>query len=184
MRFAPSAKWGTLVKPGRGRPLGGRPPPFLELGIPAVDIIDFDYPYWHTTQDTTDKVSAASLATTPLPELPAATLAALPEFPRLVATSSQALDLAAGEARTFVVEADDPALYRIESTGLLATGGALRTRTRGNLLTQAENGIGRNFSLAAYLREGDYQLTVRPRGVRRFGPPISRASRRWPPMAR
>jgi Zn-dependent M28 family amino/carboxypeptidase len=22
--------------------------PFLEVGIPAVDIIDFDYPYWHT----------------------------------------------------------------------------------------------------------------------------------------
>ncbi len=35
--------------------------PFLEKGIPAVDIIDFDYPYWHTTQDTPDKVSAQSL---------------------------------------------------------------------------------------------------------------------------
>ncbi len=35
--------------------------PFLEKGIPAVDIIDFDYPYWHTTEDTTDKVSAESL---------------------------------------------------------------------------------------------------------------------------
>ena len=35
--------------------------PFLEAGMPAIDIIDFDYPYWHTTQDTPDKVSAASL---------------------------------------------------------------------------------------------------------------------------
>ena len=35
--------------------------PFLEAGFPAVDIIDFDYPYWHTTQDTADKVSAKSL---------------------------------------------------------------------------------------------------------------------------
>ena len=35
--------------------------PFIEAGIPAVDIIDFDYPYWHTTADTADKVSAASL---------------------------------------------------------------------------------------------------------------------------
>jgi glutaminyl-peptide cyclotransferase len=35
--------------------------PFLEKGIPAVDLIDFDYPYWHTTQDTPDKVSAESL---------------------------------------------------------------------------------------------------------------------------
>jgi glutaminyl-peptide cyclotransferase len=35
--------------------------PFLRAGIPAVDIIDFDYPYWHTTEDTLDKVSAESL---------------------------------------------------------------------------------------------------------------------------
>lgn len=35
--------------------------PFLNQGIPAVDIIDFDYPYWHTTEDTLDKVSAESL---------------------------------------------------------------------------------------------------------------------------
>jgi len=35
--------------------------PFLEMGIPAVDIIDFDYPYWHTTSDTPDKVSDKSL---------------------------------------------------------------------------------------------------------------------------
>ncbi len=35
--------------------------PFRQRGIPAVDIIDFDYPYWHTTQDTPDKVSAESL---------------------------------------------------------------------------------------------------------------------------
>ena len=35
--------------------------PFLERGIPAVDIIDFDYPYWHTLEDTPDKVSPDSL---------------------------------------------------------------------------------------------------------------------------
>lgn len=35
--------------------------PFLQMGVPAVDMIDFDYPYWHTTQDTPDKVSAESL---------------------------------------------------------------------------------------------------------------------------
>ncbi len=35
--------------------------PFLEAGIPAIDIIDFDYPYWHTTEDTLDKISAESL---------------------------------------------------------------------------------------------------------------------------
>ena len=35
--------------------------PFLELSIPAIDIIDFDYPYWHTIEDTPDKISAQSL---------------------------------------------------------------------------------------------------------------------------
>lgn len=35
--------------------------PFLEAGIPALDIIDFDYTYWHTAADTADKVSAKSL---------------------------------------------------------------------------------------------------------------------------
>lgn len=35
--------------------------PFVRRGIPAVDIIDFDYPYWHTVEDTTDKASAESL---------------------------------------------------------------------------------------------------------------------------
>jgi Zn-dependent M28 family amino/carboxypeptidase len=35
--------------------------PFLERGIPAVDMIDFDYPYWHTTADTADKVAPESL---------------------------------------------------------------------------------------------------------------------------
>ena len=35
--------------------------PFLEAGIPMIDLIDFDYPHWHTTQDTPDKCSPASL---------------------------------------------------------------------------------------------------------------------------
>lgn len=44
--------------------------PFLKVGIPSVDLIDFTYgpnnaaspgPYWHTAQDTMDKISAHSL---------------------------------------------------------------------------------------------------------------------------
>jgi len=35
--------------------------PFARMGIPAVDIIDFDYPCWHTIEDTCDKVSPESL---------------------------------------------------------------------------------------------------------------------------
>jgi glutaminyl-peptide cyclotransferase len=35
--------------------------PFLAAGVPSVDIIDLDYPAWHTAGDTLDKVSAQSL---------------------------------------------------------------------------------------------------------------------------
>ncbi len=35
--------------------------PFINAGIRAVDVIDFNYPYWHTTADTLDKTSAQSL---------------------------------------------------------------------------------------------------------------------------
>ena len=39
--------------------------PFMKMGIPSADLIDFDYGYgnvfWHTTQDTVDKLSPKSL---------------------------------------------------------------------------------------------------------------------------
>ena len=34
---------------------------FNAAGIPAIDLIDFDYAYWHTLQDTPDKCSPQSL---------------------------------------------------------------------------------------------------------------------------
>ena len=44
--------------------------PFLQAGVAAIDIIDFDYgsqpgknDYWHTDKDTLDKLSADSLQT-------------------------------------------------------------------------------------------------------------------------
>lgn len=35
--------------------------PLIQAGVPTIDIIDFDYPYWHTVADTPDKCSAESL---------------------------------------------------------------------------------------------------------------------------
>ena len=35
---------------------------FLKRGVPATDVIDLEVPYWHTTDDALDKVSAHSLA--------------------------------------------------------------------------------------------------------------------------
>jgi hypothetical protein len=38
--------------------------PLNEIGIPVIDLIDFDYPPWHTPDDTIDKLSAESLRVT------------------------------------------------------------------------------------------------------------------------
>ncbi len=35
--------------------------PLIEVGIPVINIIDFDYPAWHTNRDTPDQCSAESL---------------------------------------------------------------------------------------------------------------------------
>ena len=35
--------------------------PLNEIGIPVIDLIDFDFPPWHTAGDTLDKISAESL---------------------------------------------------------------------------------------------------------------------------
>jgi glutaminyl-peptide cyclotransferase len=35
--------------------------PLNAIGIPAMDLIDFEYPPWHTAEDTMDKLSADSL---------------------------------------------------------------------------------------------------------------------------
>jgi glutaminyl-peptide cyclotransferase len=35
--------------------------PLNAIGIPTIDIIDFDFPWWHTANDTIDKISAQSL---------------------------------------------------------------------------------------------------------------------------
>lgn len=35
--------------------------PFLQRNIPATDLIDFDYPYYHTTEDDLEKISKESL---------------------------------------------------------------------------------------------------------------------------
>jgi glutaminyl-peptide cyclotransferase len=35
--------------------------PLNEIGIPTIDVIDFSFPWWHTAEDTMDKLSAQSL---------------------------------------------------------------------------------------------------------------------------
>jgi Zn-dependent M28 family amino/carboxypeptidase len=59
--------WDTATRLGYGKyflPSGGPTEddhiPFLKMGAPALDLIDFDKSYWHTSGDTLDKLSAHS----------------------------------------------------------------------------------------------------------------------------
>ena len=106
-------------------------------------------------------------SSTPLPPLPDGRLAGLPKFPLVTPRAPRFLDLERRSNETFTVRVDKPGLYRFESTGLLRTGGKVRTRVNPSLFEEAENGIGQNFLVQRYLREGDYQLTVSTRGETR-----------------
>jgi Zn-dependent M28 family amino/carboxypeptidase len=53
--------------------------PFVNAGVPAVDLIDLEYPAWHTADDTLDKTSAASMQA-----VGDVLLAALPEIAKSV----------------------------------------------------------------------------------------------------
>jgi Zn-dependent M28 family amino/carboxypeptidase len=58
--------WETAARMGRKEFLAEETPieddhiPFLEAGVPAVDLIDLEYDAWHTPRDTMDKLSAKS----------------------------------------------------------------------------------------------------------------------------
>jgi len=102
------------------------------------------------------------------PEAPLPALAAgrtnPPPLPQLVADKPSFLDLAQNQSVTYAIPVDGPALYRLETQGLIETAGALRTRTIPALAADRANGVGRNFLLQQYLGDGDYQVTVRAAG--------------------
>ncbi len=104
-------------------------------------------------------------SSTPLPPLPDGRLAQLPDFPVLAPEAPQALNLARGATATLALPVPRAGLYRFESTGLLETGAALRDRVNPLLVEAAGNGVGRNFLIQRYLREGNYQLQVSTRGA-------------------
>ena len=60
-RTARDLGYGRYFLPGVKHTLTDDQTTLQHAGIHAIDVVDFDYPYWHTTEDTVDKVAAASL---------------------------------------------------------------------------------------------------------------------------
>ncbi len=112
-------------------------------------------------------VALITLRHTPLSTvggLPSMSLSGMPDLPQLAAGRPLAFDLSAGQSATAAVTVDAPGLYVLESTGLLALSGTLRTQTLPRLDGATANGAGRNFRIEQYLREGDYQVTATTQG--------------------
>lgn len=112
-------------------------------------------------------VALITLRHTPLSTvggLPRMSLSEMPELPQLAAGRPLAFDLSAGQRATASVTVDVPGLYVLESTGLLALSGTLRTQTQPHLDSATANGAGRNFRIEQYLREGEYQVTTTTQG--------------------
>lgn len=103
------------------------------------------------------------LKSTPLPAFNLS-LVRRPNFPELNAGQAHYLDLKKTQWSAFNVVVKEPGLYKLESTGLLETRGNIRTRVITQLDQQTANGVGRNFLIQQYLREGEYQLALSPQG--------------------
>lgn len=122
-----------------------------------------DKPVFVTLHET----PAALAPETPLPPISAERLASIPVFPALGAEAPAFFDIAKDEKKTFALSIKQPGLYRLESSGLLQTEGAIRTRIILALDRQSNNGTGRNFLIQQYLGEGDYQLSLNAQGQTR-----------------
>ncbi|MBI4649770.1 hypothetical protein HY745_00395 [Candidatus Desantisbacteria bacterium] len=68
-------------------------------------------------------------------------------------------DLGYNDKKTILFNVSAPGLYKFESLGRLKTNCFIRTRIVTNLFSASENGIGNNFLLNQYLKDGEYQIT-------------------------
>lgn len=113
------------------------------------------------TQNFSLKFEPAKLSShTPLPAMPDAQLAGIPKFPVITADVPRYVELGPKSTTVQSVRVDKAGLYQFESTGLLHTKGKVRTRMNPSLFSESENGVGGNFQIQRYLREGEYQLSV------------------------
>ncbi len=102
-------------------------------------------------------------------EGPVATRALPPPDPPLTVAevgpgSPRFFDLPRQGSRTFRLEVQRPGVYRVETTGLLATTVTLRTRVALNLAAGVGGGDGRNGRVVRFLRRGEYLVRVTARG--------------------
>ena len=88
-------------------------------------------------------------------------------FLRLTEHKPLYLDFKRNQKQHFTLIVEEPSLYRLETSGRLATQLTVRTALITQLFTAKENGIGRNALVQQYLRPGVYHVTVQTQGQSR-----------------
>lgn len=88
-------------------------------------------------------------------------------FPQLTEHKPVYADFKRNQKRHFTLIVEESSLYRLETSGRLATQLTVRTALVTQLFSAKENGIGRNALVQQYLRPGVYHVTVQTRGKSR-----------------
>ena len=88
-------------------------------------------------------------------------------FPQLTEQKPLYVNFDRKQKQHFTLIVEEPSLYRLETSGRLATQLTVRTALTPQLFTKIENGIGRNALVQQYLRPGVYQITVQTQGQSR-----------------
>ena len=88
-------------------------------------------------------------------------------FPHLTEQEPLYVDFKREQKQHFTLIVEEPSLYRLETSGRLATQLTVRTALITQLFTAKQNGIGRNALVQQYLRPGVYQITVQTQGQSR-----------------
>lgn len=127
--------------------------------------------YTLTLKNTSDQVALFSVKTVsaqPAPRLPADELARRARqkqiFPVLTEANPLFRKFERNERQHFTVLVKEPGLYRLETSGRLATRLTVRTHFITRLFAAEQNGIGRNALVQQYLKPGEYQITVQTLG--------------------
>ena len=88
-------------------------------------------------------------------------------FPQLTEQKPLYVNFERKQKQHFTLIVEEPSLYRLETSGRLATQLTVRTALITQLFTAKQNGIGRNALVQRYLRPGVYQITVQTQGQSR-----------------
>ncbi|MBN1698677.1 MAG: hypothetical protein JW881_14270 [Spirochaetales bacterium] len=121
-----------------------------------------------TLTNTLDYGDYFSLNTRPIPlKAPKRPLSVKdPETVYQVLTTEQPVytDFSRRELKPYLLLVSQPALYRIETSGRLATKITMRTPVKTDVFSVSQNGVGRNALFQTYLKQGTYLVQVETLG--------------------